>query len=938
MALCFAPSTIRDYLLGILPEQQAWQVATHLEVCPKCQTHADSLDEGIDPVIRGLRSVVDPSEYLWEPEYRRMVTYAGHLMAGGPVPMRAALPSGLVREELPSSIGVYRIEEVLGFGGMGVVYRAVHTELERPVALKILPPERVDGPQAVARFRQEMRAVGRLRHPHVVAALDAGQADGYYYLAMEYVAGPSFSDLAGIPGGLGVPDACELIRQAAIGLQFVHEQSLIHRDVKPANLMLDASGQVKILDFGLALESSAAADRTELTQAGQTLGTQRYMAPEQRKDSHQVDVRADIFGLGATFCRLLGASWWAGREAGGQSEPGQALAALQAFRPELPGVVWGVVERMLAPAPADRYSSFGELAAALAPFCVGCDLRRVLRNWAAMTGDRASDTHAQVTLETTVSTEAVGAGEPGISGGKPVQWRLSAMGVLVLVVAGLLVGRTFWQSSSPPVLPPDRGTGLRPASARPVAEPRRTCFGTGWLIQQDHAGEPPDVSGQAVAMDGAGNIYLTGSVRFVGDLESQLGPADIFVAKYSPRGEREWWYELGSPEGDDRGAAIGVDEAGLVYVAGQFKGRVDFDPGPGRAERRSAGGTIDAFLLKLTSDGEFVDAWVWGQANPCWDLAVALATDALGRVAVVGHFGGQLLPPGAPDSGEFLLTAAGGQDVFVICWDAAGELQWARSFGGPGWDAVTDLVVDAEGNWYLAGCFSETVVFDPGDRQEAHSRVTALGQDAYVVQLRADGHWGWVQYFGGKGFHQGRGLAVAEDGLYVVGAFQNELRFDSDAGPRFTSRGSHDIVAAKLDRRTGELQWARQAGGPGDDRGRRVAVDARGHVHVVGYFSEQAVFDDGGAARTLVSAGGQDGFIWELSPQGVTCSLSRLGGAEDDAVTAIHATRAGPLVVTGFFQSRGDLVVGERTLRLFAPLERGKDLFLLQRMDFGHGF
>ena len=133
-------------------------------------------------------------------------------------------------------LGQYRLLAVLGKGGMGTVYRALHTKLEKVVALKVLPHERTDNQQAVARFEQEMRAVGRLEHANIVRAMDANEDSGTHYLVMEYVDGTDLSELVRRLGPLPIADACELVRQAAVGLQHAHEHSLVHRDIKPSAL------------------------------------------------------------------------------------------------------------------------------------------------------------------------------------------------------------------------------------------------------------------------------------------------------------------------------------------------------------------------------------------------------------------------------------------------------------------------------------------------------------------------------------------------------------------------------------------------------------------------------------------------------------------------------------------------------------------------------
>src|SRR5262249_52375744 len=191
----------------------------------------------------------------------------------------------------PELLQQYRLLEKVGGGGMGVVYRAVHTRLKKEVAVKLLPPHRCSDPAAVPRFQREMEAVGRLEHPNLVRATDAGDADGRHLLAMDFGGGRA---LAGRPrrcGALPVAEACELVRQAALGLQCVHEAGLVHRDVKPSNLMVTPEGTVKVLDLGLACLRQAP-PAGELTGTLQVLGTAHYIAPAQGAPSPGVDPRA----------------------------------------------------------------------------------------------------------------------------------------------------------------------------------------------------------------------------------------------------------------------------------------------------------------------------------------------------------------------------------------------------------------------------------------------------------------------------------------------------------------------------------------------------------------------------------------------------------------------------------------------------------------------
>lgn len=294
----------------------------------------------------------------------------------------------------PAQIREYRLLEQIGAGGMGAVYKAEHTKLKRIVALKLLPPSRVQDSRAIARFEREMEAIGRLDHPSVVRATDAGEHDGSHYLVMEYVEGIDLASLAQREGPLSVADACELIRQTALGLQYVHEHGLVHRDVKPSNLMLTPAGRVKILDLGLALLRSGEPG-CHLTDSGQALGTADYMAPEQAIDSRQVDIRADIYSLGCTLYRLLaGRAPFAAAEYPGVVERilahvNEPVPPLRSFRPGLQAELEALIDRMLAKKPAGRFTIPRELAQSLEPFAAGSDLQGLARR--AVTPGGAGD-------------------------------------------------------------------------------------------------------------------------------------------------------------------------------------------------------------------------------------------------------------------------------------------------------------------------------------------------------------------------------------------------------------------------------------------------------------------------------------------------------------------------------------------------------------------
>ncbi len=255
----------------------------------------------------------------------------------------------------------YRLLEVIGRGGMGVVYKARHMRLGKTRAVKVLARHLLDNQEALERFRLEVENCGRLDHPNIVQALDAGEESDVHFLVMEFVEGWDLTKLVGSGEPLPVEAACELIRQASVGLQHAHDNFLVHRDIKPSNLMLSQNGSVKILDLGLARFIAEQQPETRLTMSSAPMGTCDYMAPEQWADASSVDIRADIYSLGCTLYYVLtGRPPYSGEDH--KSLVQKQLAHQRApvpsvldTRPDVPDELQYVIERMMAKEPDDRY-------------------------------------------------------------------------------------------------------------------------------------------------------------------------------------------------------------------------------------------------------------------------------------------------------------------------------------------------------------------------------------------------------------------------------------------------------------------------------------------------------------------------------------------------------------------------------------------------------
>ena len=263
----------------------------------------------------------------------------------------------------------YRLLELIGAGGMGAVYLCEHTLMKRLVALKVLPVEKLEDPSSLERFHREARAVAALDHPNIVRAYDIDQHEKLHFLVMEYVDGNSLQDVIARHGPMNPIRAAHYVAQSAIGLQHAHELGMVHRDVKPGNLLLDRTGVIKVLDMGLARFFNKPTDNvTEKYDDKCVLGTADYLAPEQAV-SNQVDIRADVYSLGGTLYFML---------TGQTPFPDGTIAAklvahqskepkpVEEYRQDVPPGILDVLRIMMSKDPAERYQQPIEVAEALA--------------------------------------------------------------------------------------------------------------------------------------------------------------------------------------------------------------------------------------------------------------------------------------------------------------------------------------------------------------------------------------------------------------------------------------------------------------------------------------------------------------------------------------------------------------------------------------------
>lgn len=416
--------------------------------------------------------------------------------------------------------GEYTILEQIGAGGMGQVFKARHRTMERVVALKMLPPKAMKSPEAVKRFHREVRTAAKLTHPNIVIAYDAGEHEGIHYLVMEHVEGYDLANVVARRGPLPVPQAVDCIVQAAKGLEYAHSEGVVHRDVKPGNLLLDRKGTVKILDMGLAriFEGDPSGDPDRLTDSGQVMGTCDYMAPEQAEDMHGADHRADIYSLGCTLYRLLtGHKPYRGdtliqillahREA--------PIPPILEKRPDVPAELDAVFQKMMAKTPEERYQSMTEVTAALETCVAPQPVATEPSSDSALTSFfqhlAEEDAAGKPKSEPTGEPEETFAPKADQESGGPVWKRLGPLGkpgvrtyaaiaggvvafLVVLAVLFTLVGGGDDEKPQPgdPIAAADRKKAsgdVGPGAGQPVSPPRAPD-GTSTGRQAPRAGQP----------------------------------------------------------------------------------------------------------------------------------------------------------------------------------------------------------------------------------------------------------------------------------------------------------------------------------------------------------------------------------------------------------------------------------------------------------------
>ncbi len=371
---------------GTLAGDELESMLEAVERCETCRAEYESQCDGNplqqSPQIRGGASDVLPEEECDRTigKDRQTRARSDGSKTGVAIDSDATIQMPVPDDRPPETIGTYQVTGVLGKGGMGTVYKAVHPQLEKTVAIKLIGADCITNTNAVARFQREIKVVGRLDHPNIIRATDAGTAEGRQYLVMEFVDGSDLKEIVDRHGPLPINDACDIVYQTAIGLHHAHEHALVHRDIKPSNIMLTRSGVAKLLDMGLARATWDEDPASEqLTGAGQICGTIDFMPPEQWESTHEVDARGDLYSLGCTlFFILTGRVPFAGPSYGSVAKKMKAhlledAPSVVGLRGEVPAELGQVIAKTLLKQPSERFATALEFAEALQQFRTDCN-------------------------------------------------------------------------------------------------------------------------------------------------------------------------------------------------------------------------------------------------------------------------------------------------------------------------------------------------------------------------------------------------------------------------------------------------------------------------------------------------------------------------------------------------------------------------------------
>ena len=428
-------------------------------------------------------------------------------------------------------------------------------------------------------------------------------------------------------------------------------------------------------------------------------------------------------------------------------------------------------------------------------------------------------------------------------------------------------------------------------------------------------------NGNTLVVDANAHVYHAGVFQDTVDFDPSSASLELvssangsaYIQRLSEAGDLVWAKAL-TGTGSSQGEAIAMSDSGYIYLTGNFRGTVDFDPGVGTFNLTAPLMEPNIYLLKLDSLGNFI--WARQMESTALGAARDLAVDAVGAAYLIGNFEG--ITDFDPGIGTTNLTATPLRDGFVVKLDAGGDLVWVKQFENSLVVECKALSINGLGEVFVTGKFWGTTDFDPGTA--VLSLTSAGADDAFIFKLTPAGDLAWVKQIGGLGYEYGYDVQLDLAGnIYLTGSFQETVDMDPGTGvANMTSAGGDDIYVLKLDA-SGDFIWGKRIGGTGFDLGISLQIDAGSNVYASGSFQETVDFDPGSGSLDLSSAGSNDVFILKLNAIGNLMWATQLGGASLDFCLSLGLHEASAsLYTTGIFMDSVDFDPGPGVSTLHA--------------------
>lgn len=445
-----------------------------------------------------------------------------------------------------------------------------------------------------------------------------------------------------------------------------------------------------------------------------------------------------------------------------------------------------------------------------------------------------------------------------------------------------------------------------------------------WAKSLGNAGED---DGFCITVDAIGNSYTTGFFKDTVDFDpgpgtytlAAVGYFDIFILKLDANGNFIWAKQVGGVTGENP-QSITLDGLGNIYVMGLIDGLGDFDPGPSTYTLTSAG-NHDIFILKLDPSGNFI--WAKNMGGIDDDRGNSIVVDSIGNVYTTGSFYGSAPADFDPGPSTYTLAPAGNTDGFISKLNPSGNFVWAKRFGAAFNDYGNSLALDNSGNLYLGGNFSAIVDFDPD--VTINTVASNGGYDAFVLKLDTAGHFIWIKTFGGTSTDNVLAIAYdkATDVLYMIGNLSGIINVGSG-----TTTTPIDFYIFKMNA-SGNLIWAKNLNGTGNDIPWSVCADRYSNVYVTGNYDATVDFDPGAGTQSLTSNGMTDIFILKLDSAGNYMWAKSMGGIYPDYSWHLTADNIGNIYATGFYFDTVDFDPNAGIFNLTAN-GNNEDIFILK--------